>query len=254
MANATIIIPARYGSTRFPGKPLALLHGKPLIEHVWRAATKTGLPVHVATDNTRIYDTVTTLGGNAVMTEACNNGTERCADAAQLLDIKGTIINWQGDSPLVPAQWIYDLVLCLEDSAADVATPVQQCTPRQSRDLRMDFIAGQPSGTCAVCDLAFQALYFSKAPVPTRGPWFMHVGVYAYRREALDRYGTEESLLERSEKLEQLRFVEMGLRIQCLLCTGEPIWEVNNPADIAKVEFLMARGHHGIAGKKDRRG
>lgn len=233
-----IIIPARYGSSRFPGKPLAEIAGKTLIEHTWRAAARTGLGVVIATDHVGIARTAMKFGADVVTTGEATNGTERCALAAKALKIDGPVINWQGDSPLVPHHWIPSLIAALREGA-DVATPVQRCTPQQSDILRHEFIGGRPGGTLAVLDHEFRALYFSKAPIPYRGPWWLHVGIYAYTAEALRNYGREEGILEKSEQLEQLRFIERGMTIQAIPFDGRPIWEVNNPDDVYRVEELM---------------
>ncbi len=233
-----IIIPARYGSSRFPGKPLALIGEHPLIIHTWRAAKRTGLRVVVATDSYDIADTILDAGGESTMTPECSNGTERCASAAEFLEHAGPVINWQGDSPLVPAIWIHTLAATLREGC-HVATPVQRCIPAQFEILRREFAAGRPGGTLAVLDNDFRALYFSKAPIPYRGPWWLHVGIYAYSADALRSYGREEGILEKSEQLEQLRFLERGMKIQAIPFDGRPIWEVNNPDDIPRVEELM---------------
>lgn len=243
MTDPVIIIPARYGSARYPGKPLVRIVGRELILHVWDAARRTGYPVYVATDDERIAETVTRHGGAAVMTGTCNNGTERCAAAARLLGHDGIVVNWQGDSPLVPAHWIDSLVSELMFSAVGpgIATPVQRCAPDQAMALRHEYLSQSPGGTVAVVDSDWRALYFSKVPVPLQGPWWLHVGIYAYTPEALAAYGTEETPLERSERLEQLRFLEKGVTIQCVPVDGPPIWEVNNPCDVATVAARLGQ-------------
>lgn len=235
----TIIIPARYGSTRLPGKMLCALAGKPVIHHTIEAARRTGLPVILATDDERIAEVGKALGVRVAFTGDCANGTERCARAAVAFNVDGPVVNWQGDSPLVPADWIRALLAALEEDDCGVSTPVQLCTDAQARGLRDDFLRGTPGGTAAVVDSLFRALYFSKAPVPLRGPFYLHVGVYAYSRQALARYGRKPTPLEQSERLEQLRFLERGIGIQCVPVSGDPIWEVNNFADLAIVERLM---------------
>lgn len=250
VTDPVIIIPARYGSARYPGKPLAQIAGKPLIAHVLAAATRTGYPVYVATDDARIAEAVMAHGGAAVMTGPCNNGTERCAAAARLIGATGPVINWQGDSPLVPPHWIDYLLGELHMSGAGIATPVQRCSPEQASALRHEYLSQAPGGTVAVLDAAFRAIYFSKAPVPLQGPWWLHVGIYAYSPEALAAYGTEEGVLERSERLEQLRFLEKGVTIQCVPVDGPPIWEVNNPGDVATVAAHMGARQCNFSGAK----
>lgn len=237
-AEATVIIPARWGSSRFPGKPLALIAGKPLIEHTWRAAKRTGLDVWVATDDERIAEAIERLGGNAMLTGAANNGTERCAIAARQLALTGPVINWQGDSPLVPPRWIPALLSALSDGFG-VATLVQLCDANQAQRLKRDRLAGVSGATVAVLDQNFKALYFSKTPVPTLGPWWFHIGIYAYGRSALLSYGTEEGILERGESLEQLRFLERGIAIAAVPVDGPHIWEVNHPDDVRVVEGMI---------------
>jgi 3-deoxy-manno-octulosonate cytidylyltransferase (CMP-KDO synthetase) len=234
-----IVIPARWGSSRFPGKPLVDLHGRPLIEWVWRAARRTGLPVYVATDDARIAAHVRDIGGEVVMTGSAKNGTERCALAARALKLTGPVINWQGDSPLVPKAWISALLDALDGPNLSVTTPVQRCEPDMADRIRVDRLSGLTGATTAVLDSAWRALYFSKSPLPTWGPMWMHVGIYAYSAEALASYGTEESLLEKAEKLEQLRFLERGIPITAVPVDGLPIWEVNNPADVPIVKRMM---------------
>lgn len=236
-----IIIPARWGSSRFPGKPLAEIRGRPLIWHTWQAAMATGLPVWIATDDERIREHALGFGASVIKTGEAKNGTERVAQAAELIGLQGPVINWQGDSPLVPALWIPALLSALSDGYG-VATPVQPCSADQAARLKADALRGVSGATTAVLDAQFRALYFSKTPVPTRGPWWFHVGIYAYSHEALASYGTEEGLLERSEQLEQLRFLEKGVAIATVPVDGPPIWEVNHPEDIRVVEGMMGHG------------
>jgi 3-deoxy-manno-octulosonate cytidylyltransferase (CMP-KDO synthetase) len=239
--KTTIIIPARYASQRFHGKMLKEVGGKPLIQQTAAAAKATGLRVIVATDDSRIATCVEQIGVETVQTGPCSNGTERCAEAARKLGLTGIVINWQGDSPCIPQHWVGELIDALEQNpVTKVATPVQLCTTKQANELRTDFLTGQPGGTFAVCDDKFRALYFSKCPVPHKGPFLMHIGMYAYTCGALADYGQTPSILENSEKLEQLRFLEKGWPIQCVPVDGDPVWEVNNPADVRIVERMLA--------------
>lgn len=234
-----VIIPARYGSTRLPAKALHNLHGKPLIHHTAQAALRTGLPVFVATDDERIRDAAVAAGVGAIMTSRDHeNGTERCAEAAHWLDHDGPIVNWQGDSPLVPPDWIHALVEAIEEGA-HVATPVQRCPMTSARQIRADYCRREPGATTTALDSRGDAIYFSKAPIPSGGPFWLHVGIYAYSAAALAAYGNEPSVLEKSEKLEQLRFLERGVPIRCVPFDGPPIWEVNNFHDIRIVEKMM---------------
>lgn len=236
--TATIVIPARWGSSRLPGKPLILIAGRPLIYRTWEAASRTGLRTIVATDDERIADVARLFGAETVLTPEAKNGTERCAHVARQLGLRGPVVNWQGDSPLVPPEWIPALLDRLDRDDYAVATPVQTCTDDQASTLRFAYAAGVPTGTFAVVDDMWQAAYFSKCPVPSRGPWLLHVGIYAYRTDALLAYGTEETPLERSEQLEQLRFIERGIPIAAVPLGGEPIWEVNQREDVSLVSWI----------------
>lgn len=235
----TVIIPARWGSVRLPGKPLLQINGRTVLEHTWRAAMETGLPVWIATDDPRIEAEADRLGARWMPTSECENGTERCAEAARRLALDGPVVNWQGDSPLIPPFWVHELLATLELRGADVATPVQLCTSEQSALLRREFARQTPGGTTVAMNERFDALYFSKAPVPSGGPLWMHVGLYAYTEEALQQYGRQPGALERSERLEQLRFLERGQTVCCMAVEGFPVWEVNNFADLAIVERMM---------------
>ena len=256
-----IVIPARHASTRYPGKPLVELRGasgaaKSLIRRSWEAAMAvSGIDrVVVATDDARIRDHAEGFGAEVAMTSpACRNGTERCAEAVANLGLTPEIVvNLQGDAPLTPAWFVEDLVAGLRaDSRAGVATPVLRCSWRMRDDLLADRRAGRVGGTTAVFGHDRQALYFSKEVIPFAAgsgapdqpsPVFHHVGVYAYRPDALAAYpGWDEGALERLEGLEQLRFLERGRRILCVEveARGRQFWELNNPEDVAKLEAMM---------------
>ena len=236
--TAGIIIPARWASTRFPGKPLARINGKPLIEWTVQAARRTELPVYVATDDARIAEVARWSADGVIMTGDCANGTERCAEAMKLLPYD-VIVNWQGDSPAADPAIIPALIARIEDGA-DVATPVMRSTEIGQRMLD-DATNGRVGGTGVVC-ADTRALYFSKRPIPYGAApedLFFHVGIYAYSRAALERYGTTTTPLESAEKLEQLRFIESGIAISVVEIQYRPIWEVNNPEDVAIVECLL---------------
>lgn len=256
-----IVIPARYASTRYPGKPLVALSGatgdsKSLIQRSWEAASEVnGVDrVVVATDDDRIREAAEAFGAEVVMTsEACGNGTERCAEALDNLgggyDI---VVNLQGDAPLTPHWFVEDLVSGLkQDPEADVATPVLRCDGRALNGFLEDRANGRVGGTTAVFGHGRHALYFSKEVVPYTGksyadddetPVFHHVGVYAYRPSALAQYrqwaaGPIESL----EGLEQLRFLENRRAILCVEveARGRQFWELNNPQDVPRIEAMM---------------
>lgn len=259
-----ILIPARYASTRYPGKPLALLRGadgstSSLVERSWRAATAVTTPdrVWIATDDSRIAEAVAGFGGQVVMTpESCRNGTERCAAALEVLsDIAPVIVNLQGDAPLTPAHVVSDLAAALAaDPAAAMATPAVACSPSLYDHLVTDQIAGRVGGTTVVADTAGCALYFSKRVIPhlpagqSDAYRFvrLHLGVYAYRPAALATYAAlSPTPLELCEGLEQLRFLESGLPIR-LVPFPALEWdciELNNPEDVPAIEaILQARG------------
>ena len=260
--SVVIVIPARFASTRYPGKPLAMLRGATgksasLIERSWRAAQGVaGIErVVVATDDDRIREAAEGFGAEVVMTSpACRNGTERCAEAIANMGISPEIVvNLQGDAPLTPAWFIEDLVAGLRaDRDADLATPVLQTSGRMRADLLADRAAGRVGGTTAVFGAARQGLYFSKEVIPFAGrdfgpdeitPVFHHVGVYAYRPAVLAAYPTwPEGTLEKLEGLEQLRFLENGRRILCVEveARGRQFWELNNPEDIPRIESMLA--------------
>lgn len=257
-----IVIPARYASTRYPGKPLVELTGvtgekKSLIQRSWEAAKQVGGDprVVVATDDDRIRTAAEAFGAEVVMTsEACRNGTERCAEAHTALG--GThevVVNLQGDAPLTP-HWFVEALIdeLVQDADAGMATPVLRCDGRALNGFLEDRRAGRVGGTTAVFDAARHALYFSKEVIPFTSrsyedgeatPVFHHVGVYAYRAQALQDYqGWPEGPLERLEGLEQLRFLENGKPVRCVEvdARGRQFWELNNPEDVHRIEAMMS--------------
>ena len=257
-----VAIPARYASSRYPGKPLVSLTGatgqaRSLVQRSWEAAQEVqGVDrVVVATDDDRIRDAAEAFGAEVVMTSPdCVNGTERCAEAAQVLgggfDI---VVNLQGDAPLTPAWFIEDLIAGLRrDPAAGMATPVLRCDGEALNGFLEDRKAGRVGGTTAVFDASGHALYFSKEVIPFTShrygdrdetPVFHHVGVYAYRPEALTDYPRwKPGPLEGLEGLEQLRFLENGQKILCVEvdARGRQFWELNNPEDVPRIEAMMA--------------
>lgn len=255
--SSVIIIPARYASTRFPGKPLSELRGqdgtaRTLIEHTWRAGVAVpGVDaVYVATDDHRIAEVCAAFDASVVMTSPdCRNGTERCADAlSKIAEQPDIIINLQGDAPLTPAWFLSDLLVALKENPQfDAATPVLQCDAATLERLRKDRQQGRVGGTTAVFDDSHRALYFSKEVLPFgSGACFHHVGVYAYRSATLAAYPYwAESNLERSEGLEQLRFLENGSTMLCVEvdAKGRNFWEVNNPEDMPLIETMLGVQH-----------
>ena len=259
--SIAIVIPARYASTRYPGKPLVALTGatgekKTLIQRSWDAACQvSGVSrVVVATDDDRIRDASEAFGAEVVMTSSdCRNGTERCAEALSALGDVEMVVNLQGDAPLTPPWFIEDLIAGLGGSTADLATPVLRCDGETLAGFLEDRRAGRVGGTTAIFDQSGHALYFSKEVIPflpkipdrsaAETPVFHHVGVYAYRPEALRRYAAwPQGPLETLEGLEQLRFLEQGGRVLCVEvdARGRQFWELNNPSDVPKLEAMMA--------------
>ncbi|MCI5098567.1 MAG: 3-deoxy-manno-octulosonate cytidylyltransferase [Rhodobacteraceae bacterium] len=261
--SVLVVIPARYASTRYPGKPLVELTGakgdrRTLIERSWRAASAVaGVDrVVVATDDDRIREKSEAFGAEVVMTSTdCANGTERCAEAHAALgggfDI---VVNLQGDAPLTPHWFVEDLVTGLKTAPnAEIATPVLRCDGFALNSLLADRKAGRVGGTTAVFATDNTAMYFSKEVVPftsqvyaddAETPVFHHVGVYAYRPAALAAYPSwNTGPLETLEGLEQLRFMENGRKVLCVEveARGRQFWELNNPEDVSKIETMMAQ-------------
>lgn len=264
-----IVIPARFASTRYPGKPLVMLRGadgtpKSLIHRAIEAAR--AVPqvarILVATDDSRIAEAAQAVGAEVAMTsESCRNGTERCAEVARALgaDLGAdeVIVNLQGDAPLTPPDFLYSLIDAMQDPDCRMATPVLRCDGAAHGALLDDRAAGRVGGTTAVFGANHRALYFSKEVIPHTAerfapdaptPVWHHVGVYAYRPDALAAYaGWPEGALERLEGLEQLRFLEHGVPITCVPVEGRgrAFWELNNPEDVPRIEAMLAQ--RGIA-------
>jgi 3-deoxy-D-manno-octulosonate cytidylyltransferase len=247
-------LPARYGSSRFPGKPLADLNGRPLIWHAYRAAR--GVPgvdrVVVATDDERIADAVRGFGGEAVITTGEHaTGTDRLAEVAGQIDAE-LYLNIQGDEILARPDMLAPLIKAFrEDTSLEVGTV---CHPLEDlADL------ANPNVVKVVCDHAGFALYFSRSQIPfvrepgahlavPEGTFFRHFGIYLYRKAALLAFsGLPESPLEHMEKLEQLRFLQAGYRIR-VLTTAHTAYRVDTPEDLAAVARGMAAAGDGGAG------
>lgn len=260
--KAAILIPARFASSRYPGKPLVGLKGctgceKPLIQRSYEAATRVpGIAeVHVVTDDERIAETVRGFGGSALMTsEACRNGTERCAEAlAQLAEDVDVVVNFQGDALLTPPGFVTSLLdQFARDPAASVATPAMRQRVVEVRKLQAEEAAGRVGGTSVVVDADGRALYFSKKLIPylpekalegEMSPVRLHIGVYAYRRAALATYvATPPTELEELEGLEQLRFLVAGVPVHVVevATPAFTLRELNNPEDVSPIEDALA--------------
>lgn len=272
--SAIVIIPSRYQSTRFPGKPLSLLLNKPMIRHVYERSKAARLikEVFVATDSTEIYDVVTGFGGKAVMTSGEHtSGTDRIAEAAEIISGEGhsadIIVNVQGDEPMIMPKMIDKVVSLMDDARAGIGTLVKRIEDAAEID--------DPNVVKAVFNSQGFALYFSRSPIPyhrdlfsaqeyktgraearehgsaegkasgSGSPaselvMFKHIGIYAYRRDVLTGFAKlPPSRLEEIEKLEQLRALENGIAIKI----GETVYEtigVDTPADLKRVEKCLS--------------
>jgi len=258
--STLIVIPARYKSSRYPGKPLATLTGASgktmtLIERSWRAAMAVrGVDaVTVATDDERIAAAARAFGADVTMTaESCANGTERCVDA---LRVRGgahdVVVNLQGDAPLTPPWFVEALIAAMAEGGTAVATPVLRFDTQGYTNFVEDRRVGRVGGTTAVFGADMSALYFSKEVIPylpippapgAPVPVFHHVGLYAYTPDALHAYAAAKpGPLETLEGLEQLRFLENGIPIRCVEVEGRGrvFWELNNPEDIPRIETAL---------------
>ena len=235
------IIPARFGSTRFPGKPLADLDGRPMIEHVYRRATacRAVSRVIVATDDLRVATTVAGFGGQVRLTRADHpTGTDRLAEVAATLDCD-LVVNVQGDEPLLDPRAILEVVAPFTDPSISMTTLYRRI------DNPAEF--ANPNVVKVVLDRGGYALYFSRAPIPhardPRGGWpplYRHIGLYAYRRSALLVLASlEPTPLERAEALEQLRALEHGIRIKAVETAYDSI-SVDTVEELEQVRRLLA--------------
>jgi 3-deoxy-manno-octulosonate cytidylyltransferase (CMP-KDO synthetase) len=241
MADPLILIPARLGATRLPNKPLADIGGEPMIAHVWRRAVEAGIgPVAVATDSPEIAEAVRAAGGKAVMTRADHaSGSDRIAEAMESFDPEGrhdVVVNVQGDFPTIDPRAIAASVLPLADGSVDIATLVY---PIEREDEKTNPNVVKMVGT-EVGPGRFRALYFTRATAPTGdGPLYHHIGVYAYRRRALQRFvSLPPSPLERRERLEQLRALEAGMRIDAIVVDDVP-FGVDTPEQLAEARDIL---------------
>ena len=241
--NPIVVIPARMAATRLPGKPLADIHGKPMIVHCLARAQEAGIgPAAVAAGEAEIVAAVTAAGGTAVLTDPdLPRGTDRVDAALQTLDPAGRydiVVNLQGDLPSIPPAYLRAVLAPLADPGFDIATLVAPIGDAAE--------ASAPSVVKAVCGFAPGAtvaagLYFSRAPVPYgEGPLWHHIGIYAFRRAALRRFvDLPQSPLEMREALEQLRALEAGMRIGCARVEAAP-FGVDTPADLERARAALA--------------
>ena len=240
-SDTLILIPARMQSTRLPGKPLADIGGVPMIVHVMRRAEEAA-PTVVATDSGEIAAAVTAAGGRAVMTRSDHaTGSDRIFEALGKVDPDGRaaiVVNVQGDFPMLTAADIRAALAPLADKAVDIGTLVLEITEDAERT--------DPNVVKAICSPVspgrYRALYFTRATAPTGdGPLYHHIGLYAYRRAALERFvRLPPSPLEQRERLEQLRALEAGMRIDAAL-TSNPIFGVDTPEHLEKARAVLAR-------------
>ena len=241
--NPIILIPARLGASRLPGKPLALIEGEPMIVHVWRAAVAAGLgPVAVAGADAEIVATVRAAGGQAVLTDPdLPSGSDRTLAALKSLDpscAHDVVINLQGDMPFVAAEVLTSCAGVLElEEECDIATVVSlEAAPedRTNPDVVKAIMALAPGARSG------RALYFTRSTLYGVGPIWRHVGIYGYRRAALERFTAHPpSPLEQRERLEQLRALEMGLSIWAAVVTTAPL-SVDTPDDLAAARAVAA--------------
>lgn len=242
--NIIAIIPARFASTRFPGKPLAMLAGKPVIEHVYEQVGQVLSEVWVATDNSRIYDAVIAFGGKAVMTRADHkSGTDRIEEAAEKINSKAdVIVNVQGDEPFIQPSQIETLCGLFDNPTTQIATLGK---PFDS----MNAVRNSNSPKIVTDNNGF-ALYFSRSVIPfvrgkepdtwlTQFPFLKHLGIYAYRREVLREVTSlPMSTLEKAESLEQLRWLQNGYRIRVGITNVETVG-IDTPEDLKRAEEFL---------------
>jgi 3-deoxy-manno-octulosonate cytidylyltransferase (CMP-KDO synthetase) len=244
MVNPVILIPARLASTRLPGKPLADIHGEPMIVHVWRRAIEAGIgPVVVAADDASVIAAVERAGGRAVLTDrAHQSGSDRIFEALGTIDPEGAhdvIVNVQGDLPTIEAGAVRACLAPLLDSAVDIAT---LATPIMRGEEKDDPNVVKAVGS-EIGPGRLRALYFTRSRAPWgEGPLLHHIGLYAYQRVALARFvRLPPSPLEKRERLEQLRALEAGMRIDITLIDVAPLG-VDAPEDLERARDMLAPG------------
>ena len=243
MVNPVVLIPARMASSRLPGKPLADICGEPMIVHVWRRAIEADIgPVFVAADDSRVVEAVEAAGGKAVLTRTDHqSGSDRIFEALGAVDPAGAydiVVNVQGDLPTVERAAVRASLVPLADAAVDIATLATPITrPEEKDDPNVVKAIGSE-----VAPGRLKALYFTRARAPWgEGELLHHIGLYAYRRDALRRFvSTPPSPLERREKLEQLRALEAGMRIDVMVVDAAPLG-VDTPEDLERARTTLAQ-------------
>jgi 3-deoxy-manno-octulosonate cytidylyltransferase (CMP-KDO synthetase) len=243
--DVVVLIPARLAATRLPDKPLADIGGRPMIAHVLARAEEAGVgPVYVATDSEAIRDAVVAAGGRAVLTRPDHpSGSDRIFEALGRIDPEGrfrVVVNVQGDLPTLAPADVAAALAPFADPAVDIATLAAVIRRDEERtNPNVVKVVGTPIG-----DRRLRALYFTRATAPYGdGPLYHHIGLYAYRRAALARFvGLPPSTLERREKLEQLRALEAGMRIDVAVVDSVPLG-VDTPADLAAAREILAGAH-----------
>ena len=234
--SAIAIIPARYNSTRLPGKPVIKVQGKTLIEHVYRRVqlAESVDRILVATDDARIAKAVENFGGNVAMTRLDHaSGTDRLAEAAGALPPDTLVVNIQSDEPLIEPDSIDQAVSVARRGDAHIVTLM---TPLSDEAEVRD-----PNRVKVVVDRDGFALYFSRSPIPSSGTTFLHLGLYVYRAEFLRKFAAlERTPLEKAERLEQLRALEHGFRIR-VVEVASASWGIDTPADLEKFKALLGR-------------
>jgi 3-deoxy-manno-octulosonate cytidylyltransferase (CMP-KDO synthetase) len=243
MSKALIVIPARMQASRLPGKPLADIAGVPMIVHVWRRAMAAELGrVVVATDTEEIIAAVRKAGGEAIMTRPDHaSGSDRVFEAVNKVDPEGDqefIVNLQGDLPTLEPRLVRACLAPLATKGVHIATLACQITEAEEKtNPNVVKVVGSPVGPTRL-----RALYFTRATAPSGdGPLYHHIGIYAYRRNALDRFvSLRPSTLERRERLEQLRAIEDGMRIDVELVDTVPLG-VDTPADLERARLELSR-------------
>ncbi len=256
MSKALIVIPARMGSTRYPGKPKAVIAGVSMIERVWRIAkaVQSAERVMIATDDEGLKAFCEGFGAEVAMTSPeCATGTDRAAEVAARFPEYDIIVNLQGDAVLTPPFVVEGLIVSMKNDAdVPMSTPIVHLKGEALEKFLEKKRAGSATGTTAVFDLNGYAMYFSKTVIPnirdknedTEPPIFRHIGLYAYRPEVLAKFALlPQGRFEKVEKLEHLRALENGIRIKCVEVdmAGRTMASVDSPEDVVRVEELIAK-------------